>query len=591
MRIVQRAAAVVLCLAVLASLAGCSTGLPDLSVPAASDETASAAVSVSGSASVSASVSASGSASVQKSTQTLAGGGYFTDAPERSDVAYADMDPKAPTLEEFEALTEAVAAFADRGGSSEDFAAACKAAQDALSRMETASTLLGLKNSATPADTELAAETTDSENDYYAAGDDYWAAVHRVAVSGHADLLKSVFEDWQIDQYKGYDDSGSEDSLELGKQETELVRQYEALISADPVDYDAVCELYVRMVGVRNKIAAQAGYDSYADYAYNYIYSRSYTPEDAQTIWTAAQENFRPLVEQYASGISEKTQKLYYSGEIDSSEEKILDAIQTGADGMSPETAAAARYLRQYGLCDIAPSDEKLSTGYTTYLSWYNEPFIFNCPYGSYVDYTDMFHEFGHYLAYFYNGSDTLYGVSDYDLSELQSQGMEVMFFPFYEQVFGGNDAKTIRAGTLLNLIYSVVDGAMYDEFQSRVYSEKNLTSARVQDIFAEVYQKYGYQEYDGFQQEWMDQIHNFEQPMYYISYAASAIPALELFAKQQEDAAGAMDTYLQVASMSNEDYYLSDALKQAGLSDVFAAGTGAKIAGALRDSGALGIS
>ena len=54
----------------------------------------------------------------------------------------------------------------------------------------------------------------------------------------------------------------------------------------------------------------------------------------------------------------------------------------------------------------------------------------------------------------------------------------------------------------------------MYDEFQSRVYSEKNLTSARVQDIFAEVYQKYGYQEYDGFQQEWMDQIHNFEQPM-----------------------------------------------------------------------------
>jgi oligoendopeptidase F len=109
-----------------------------------------------------------------------------------------------------------------------------------------------------------------------------------------------------------------------------------------------------------------------------------------------------------------------------------------------------------------------------------------------------------------------------------------------------------------------------------------------VQEIFADVYEKYGYQEYDGFQQEWMDQIHNFEQPMYYISYAASALPALELFARQQADPGEAMDAYLRVASMSDEDYYLSDAVKEAGLSDIFADGTGAKVASALEASGAL---
>ena len=136
------------------------------------------------------------------------------------------------------------------------------------------------------------------------------------------------------------------------------------------------------------------------------------------------------------------------------------------------------------------------------------------------------------------------------DKTQTAAQKNFFMFFPFYEQIFGEKYAQTVRAGTLLNLIYSVVDGAMYDEFQSRVYAEKNLTAARVQEIFADVYEKYGYQEYDGFQQEWMDQIHNFEQPMYYISYAASALPALELFARQQADPGEAMDTYLRVASM-----------------------------------------
>ena len=93
---------------------------------------------------------------------------------------------------------------------------------------------------------------------------------------------------------------------------------------------------------------------------------------------------------------------------------------------MSPEVSAAAAYLQKYGLYDIEPDDGKLSTGYTTYLPLYDEPFIFNCPYGAYTDYTDMFHEFGHYLAFLDNGSDWLYGVSDYDLSELQSQGMVI---------------------------------------------------------------------------------------------------------------------------------------------------------------------
>ena len=178
-----------------------------------------------------------------------------------------------------------------------------------------------------------------------------------------------------------------------------------------------------------------------------------------------------------------------------------------------------------------------------------------------------MFHEFGHWAAGYYHGSDPLYGVPDYDLSELQSQGMEVMFLQFYDDLFG-TSAQVLRGETLLNLVYSVVTGAMYDEFQQRVYLEPELSEERLLDIFREVYESYGFEIYDGYEYEWADVIHNFQQPLYYISYAVSAIPALELYVQLVESPNEAMDTYLRVAGMSDEEYYLTDALRETGLSN-----------------------
>ena len=125
--------------------------------------------------------------------------------------------------------------------------------------------------------------------------------------------------------------------------------------------------------------------------------------------------------------------------------QNVIDALLYGTARMSPEVREAAEYLIEHSLYDISYSEKKLPTGYTSYLYSFDVPFIFNCPYDSYADYTDMFHEFGHWLAGYYHGSDALYGVIDYDLSELQSQGMEVMFLQFYEDLFG-DDAEILRA-------------------------------------------------------------------------------------------------------------------------------------------------
>jgi oligoendopeptidase F len=576
----QRWLAALLCLAMLAGVSGCFPGLPALLLwsELRGDESSSASGSL---------PQPAFAETPQTSQQTTAAKSGYFGGLKRADVAYADMKPDAPTSEEMQKLADAVERFAKAGGEQTAFDDAAWDAEYALRRCDTAAGLYELQNSADPGDKKLAAKISDADRLYDEAGDEFWTAMHDVAVSPHADLLKSAYTDDQIKQFQNYGGGSTDDSQALSDQETALERQYETLISAQTVDYDQICELFVKLVGVRNQIAAQAGCDSFAAYAYDSLYCRSYKPSDAQKIWQAARETVSPLVTEYDAEISQKMGELPTSS-LDGSQKAVVAAIQTGADGISPEVSQAAQYLQQYGLCDIEAADGKLSTGYTTFLSEYNEPFIFNAPSGGYSDYTDLFHEFGHFLAYFYNGSDILFGVSDYDLSELQSQGMEVMFLPYYENIFGQTSAKTVRAGTLLNLLYSVLDGAMYDEFQQRVYAEKNLTAARVKDIFKEVYTDYGYEPYKGFQQEWMDQIHNFEQPFYYISYAVSAIPALELFTLQTKDRAKAADAYLQIAAMSDEDYYLQDAVKQAGLGGAFDEKSCQTIADTLQQSGAL---
>ena len=439
-------------------------------------------------------------------------------------------------------------------------------------------------------DEALAERALRQTQAYYDAADLYHQTLHEVSEGEHSRLLSREFETWQVEIFKSYDQEASQESLTLSAQESELVRQYAALSAQEELDVDAAADVYLELVKVRSQMAELAGSASYADYAYSAFYSRDYTPQDAQKIWQTAKEDFAPLLTKYSDALSQALSDSGISSTGGITGQNVIDALLYGTARMSPEVREAAEYLVEHSLYDISYSEKKLPTGYTSYLYSFDVPFIFNCPYDSYADYTDMFHEFGHWLAGYYHGSDALYGVIDYDLSELQSQGMEVMFLQFYEDLFG-DDAEILRAQTLLNLVYSVVTGAMYDEFQQRIYAESDLTKDRLLDIYREVYASYGFEPYDGYEYEWTEVIHNFQQPLYYISYAVSAIPALELYARLAESPNDAMDTYLRVASMSDEDYFLTDALRETGLTNSMKSPIGDVIARELEESGAFDIS
>ena len=507
---------------------------------------------------------------------------YFKDVW-RGDVDYSEMEYEHYEETWFWRYTEPFYRFAEEGGTAEEFSDADFELTDELYYVYTLMELMELRNSADPEDAEVEAEYLYAQDLYYKLSDEFNLALHALAVSPYVSLMEDVYSADLIEEYADYE-GADEDEFSLYNQENELINEYYRLMAQEEIDTDAVGYVYLQLVELWNTEAELYGLDSYAEYAYYYDFARDYGPEDTRAVWDGVKESIVPLMQRYARSIWRGVERLESDDSFDCSLDAILDAMDGVLPQMSGELYTAFRYMQEHGLCDADLDPRKANTGYTMTLYYYNEPFIFNAPYGEFNDYMDMFHEFGHFTNAFYNRSDLLYGVSDFDLSELQSQGLEMLFTHYYDEIFG-QYADAARSYALLRLIYSVVDGALYDEFQQRVFSEKDLTVERVNEIYAALYEEYGYVPYDGYETEWMFISHNFDMPFYYVSYCVSALGALELYQLAESDWDDALDKYLTICAMDTEEYYYSEAVEEVGLSDTFAPETYADIAAAMERS------
>ena len=475
-----------------------------------------------------------------------AGEGRFPQDIWRADLDYAEMEYAPYDLADFAAVTDPIYGLAENGGTQDEFDEADFLLWDEMSRVYTLYILASNMSYTDAADEALAGEAARALEVYYGAYDEFMLALRAMALSEHAELMESGYSRSLIDAVSAYEPStGEQDALTT--RENALISRYYAEAARETPDEAALGEIFVELVEVRNAIAAAAGYESYAEYAYGTLYSKDYTPEDARAVWDGAREHIAPLIWRYAGEITDRAGALEADGSFDCSEESVLRALGDGAERLSGDLYAAWRYLTDHRLYDISVSAKKAEVGFTTFMPYYNEPYIFNASYGTFYDYLDMMHEFGHFVNYFYCPESAVFSMPDNDLSELQSQGMTVVMTALFDDLFGKERGDVMRDEALLELAFSVIDGALYDEFQQRVYAEEDLTPERASQIYAGLYTEYGYSPYDGYETEWLYVSHNFDSPFYYISYAVSAVGALEINALLQDDFEAGLDKYLEV--------------------------------------------
>ena len=330
---------------------------------------------------------------------------------------------------------------------------------------------------------------------------------------------------------------------------------------------DAFCPLFIELTQLYARDARSEGYDSFEDYAYESYYARDYTPADAQVFCDA----IKPLAREYYAN-------LYYSDEYYKAQEigamTTEELLATAAEYLplvDESLTEPFAYMTEHGMYDVQPGGGGRYDGsYTTVLSYYGAPFMFITAEDSCFDLITLTHEFGHFSDFYMNPvPSVLLGGGSLDLQEIHSNGLEALFTSFYGDIFGGG-ADTAAFANLEFLLDNVVSGCMYDEFQRRVFAEADdLTAEKVNRIYLDICIDYGIYDSDDvpeYDASWVYISHLFESPLYYISYAASGIAALQLWDMAQADFGAAADAYMTVLRAdAYEEEYLA-VLRRAGL-------------------------
>ncbi len=393
-----------------------------------------------------------------------------------------------------------------------------------------------------------------------------------LAASPYGDILDEDAGEGAADSFLGYRGL-TEKEAALYEEEDRLIQTYDQIMEGSaPVEdrYRAAGEVYLQLVRLRTELAQWAGYDDYAEYAYEALYTRDYSLEDAADLRETAKGYILPLqlrlLEETGEG---ELRALSVRSRMDG--EAVLDAIQPFAEGFDREMGETFRFLRIHHLYDVEYGEAKLPTGYTVALPAYGSAFIFNSPYGDYQDLSDTVHEFGHFFETFHATGHDFWTDFNIDVGEIDSQALELMFTGEAETLFGERYGKVYRSAVLYNILDSILDGCLYDEFQTAAYQNPEMTVGDLDRLFKVLSEDYGYAYDPGVEADptWAENAHNFQNPLYFISYATSALSALDLWFLYLENPRAAKEIYLDLSALSLSLPYRA-AAEQVGLRDIF---------------------
>ncbi|MBQ3277082.1 MAG: hypothetical protein IJH47_08540 [Oscillospiraceae bacterium] len=399
------------------------------------------------------------------------------------------------------------------------------------------------------------------------AGDTLYAAVSD-ALNGSLSREFSAYVGEEMSEALSDYEEMSDREMELKNRETELQLQYNALLSrrdlSEPELAFRAGEILLELVSARNELAQIYGYETFADYAYESYYGRDYTPADAAALCKA----IKPYARRYFKNCCYCDAFYVDMGSAaERTPEQLIDLLGYYAPRISPAAAEAQQYMERHGLYLLDSVDRIAELGFTTTLKLYSAPFLYNSLYGNIYDIQSVFHEFGHYYdAYVNQPENQMISMGSYDVFEIHSTGLEALSYGWYDEIFGDR-AEEARINCLDGLMYNIISGCIYDEFQQYVYSHPDMTVDELNSVYGDILSSYGRKLWSlSDRYEWMNVSHNFESPFYYVSYAASALASLQIWAKARWDRDEAMELYNDLVSRGAYDQGYCELLRSVGL-------------------------
>ncbi len=364
-------------------------------------------------------------------------------------------------------------------------------------------------------------------------------------------------------------------------------------------DRDAVNELWREYLPLRQKIAQNAGFDSFRDYRWRQLHRFSYTPEDCRTFHAAIEEVVVPAAQRIYErrrarlGVDslrpwdlvvdplglpplkpfETVQELEEKGE----------AIFRRVDPALGEHFAT---MRREELLNLENRPGKGPGAYSSSLEASKRDFIFMNAVGVRVNVRTLLHEAGHAFHAFEAYAQPLYHQRSIpmEFAEVASMAMELLASPYLTKDEGGfyspEDAARDRVAHLEKIVRFWPYMAVVDAFQHWVYENPDaaIDPDNCDTQWAALWDRFMVGiDYTGLEPDkrngWHRKHHIHRLPFYYVEYGLAQLGAVQVWRNALSDQAGAVAAYRRALALGGT-VDLPELYRTAGARFAFDAGT-----------------
>ena len=483
--------------------------------------------------------------------------------PDRAQVSFEDMVYTRPDMEELENLLAQVKDAA-LGSDAETVIDAVYAFYEAYDWFYTRYSLADIHYSR-----DLTDEYWETEYSFCvenAAQVDAWQEemFYAMAKSPCRDALERDYYGEGFFEYYDGENGWDESFTELLRQEAALQNRYYALCGEQTLteaDYDSSAlekaQVLAELVRLRLEMADYWGYESYAEFAWDFYYYRDYTPQQMETYLEQIRWELVPLYRDLAQS---DVQDASYARATRS---QTLGHVRAAAEGLGGVVLEAFQCMEDGSLYDIDYSENKYNTSFEVWLESYGVPYVFVSPWGEVYDRLVFAHEFGHFCND-YASSGSSAGV---DVLEIFSQGMEYLSLPF------GEDPQTLTRVKLADSLCTYVEQAGYAAFEMELYrmDPQELTAEGLFELYDQVAMDYGFDSVGYDRREFVDVSHFYTNPMYIVSYVVSNDAAMQFYQMEQAQPGSGAERYMQ--HLDTQQTYFLEFLEEADLESPFAPG------------------
>lgn len=343
-------------------------------------------------------------------------------------------------------------------------------------------------------------------------------------------------------------------------------------------DQDAINAIWVKLLTLRQEMAANAGYDNYIAFRWKQLKRFDYTPEDAITFQQAIEKVVVPAASQIYKRYKEEmslesvrpwdVQKDVFVYRFPAlkpfeTEEELTKITAQILHKVDPVLGTRFNIMRDEKLLDLENRKGKSPGGYCTSFANSKRPFIFMNAVGTGDDIRTLLHEAGHAFHGFERMVLPYRQQRTYpmEFAEVASMAMELLAVPYLTNDSGGffeqAEATQWLTGHLEKILLFWPYMAVVDAFQHWVYSNIDLAidPQACDQKWGELWQRFIPQiDYTGFEPfmktGWHRKQHIFSSSFYYIEYGLAQLGAVQIWKNALQDQSAAVKQYRHALSL-----------------------------------------